>query len=89
MSKKETRQAINPTLSHFSYRSHPTQQSFATAFSKEPIMAHEAKKASRRTETPRTCDECLRETAKSDQRRALIRLATEDEWRFVESEVRR
>ena len=52
-------------------------------------MAHEAKKTSRRTEPPRTCDECLSETVKSDQRRALIRLATEDEWRIVESEVRR
>ena len=52
-------------------------------------MAHEAKRTSRRTEPLRTCDECLRETAKSNQRRALIRLATEDEWRFVESEVRR
>lgn len=57
-------------------------------------MAHESKKTSRRTEPPRTCDECLRDAAKSDQRRDLIfdilqRLATEDEWRIVESEVRR
>jgi hypothetical protein len=47
-----------------------------------------------RTEPPCTCDSCLRETAKADQQRAYIfdmlrRLATEDEWRFVEAEVRR
>lgn len=57
-------------------------------------MAHEAKKTSHRTEPPCTCDSCLRETAKADQQRAFIldtlrRLASEDEWRFVEAEVRR
>ena len=57
-------------------------------------MAHEAKKTSHRTEPPCNCDSCLRETARADQRRALIfdtlrRLATEDEWRFIENEVRR
>ena len=57
-------------------------------------MAQEAKKTSHRTEPPCNCDNCLRETARADQRRALIldtlrRLASEDEWRFVENEVRR
>jgi hypothetical protein len=47
-----------------------------------------------RTEPPCYCDKCLRETAQADQQRAYIldtlrRLATEDEWRFIDSEVRR
>jgi hypothetical protein len=51
-------------------------------------------KQQHRTEPPCTCDDCLRETAKADQRRAEIfdilrRLASEDEWRFIEAEVRR
>jgi hypothetical protein len=51
-------------------------------------------KQQHRTEPPCTCDDCLRETAKADQRRAFIldtlrRLATEDELRFVEAEARR
>jgi hypothetical protein len=57
-------------------------------------MAIDARKTSHRTEPPCNCDDCLRETAKADQQRAYIldtlrRLATEDEWRFIDSEVRR
>jgi hypothetical protein len=57
-------------------------------------MAIDARKTSHRTEPPCYCDDCLRETAKADQRRAFIfdtlrRLATEDEMRFIEAEVRR
>jgi hypothetical protein len=57
-------------------------------------MAIDARKTSHRTEPPCYCDDCLRETAKADQQRALIfhvlkSLASEDEWRFVEAEVRR
>jgi hypothetical protein len=57
-------------------------------------MATDAKKTSHRTEPPCYCDSCLREIAKADQQRASIldtlrRLATEDELRFVENEVRR
>jgi hypothetical protein len=51
-------------------------------------------KQQHRTEPPCTCDSCLRETAKADQRRAFVldvlrRLSTEDELRFVEAEARR
>jgi hypothetical protein len=51
-------------------------------------------KSVHRSEPPCSCNSCLRETAKADQQRASIldtlrRLATEDEWRFIDSEVRR
>jgi hypothetical protein len=53
----------------------------------------EKNKSEHRSKPPCSCDSCLKETAKADQRRALIfdtlrRLATEDEMRFVEAEVR-
>lgn len=43
---------------------------------------------------PCNCNNCLRQTAQADQQRAYIldtlrRMATEDEWRFIENEVRR
>jgi hypothetical protein len=51
-------------------------------------------KQQHRTEPPCYCDKCLRATAKADQQRALIfhvlkSLASEDELRFIEAEVRR
>jgi hypothetical protein len=54
----------------------------------------EKNKSVHRSEPPCFCNNCLRQTAKADQQRALIlhvlkSLASEDEWRFVEAEVRR
>ena len=54
----------------------------------------EKNKSEHRSKPPCNCDSCLRETAKADQQRALIfhvlkSLASEDEWRFIEAEVRR
>jgi len=54
----------------------------------------EKNKSVHRSAPPCSCNNCLRATAQADQRRAeifdvLTRLASEDELRFVLSEVRR